>query len=238
MRIFFLLLALSLLGVRGAEAASLRVSPVLLDVRSPGVVTGLTLRNDERRPITAQLRVFRWVQDKGMDRLEPTEDVVVSPPIMTLTPQTEYHVRIIRLSRAPVSKEESYRLLVDELPDGRPQRSGAITFVVRQSIPIFFSPQDAETAGVEWSVARDRHGYRVTGINRGGKRMRIATLQLRDGRGAVVARRNGLVGYVLGHSQMSWQVPALPSGAHAVVKISAETEAGPINVATALHQSR
>ncbi|HVV63721.1 MAG TPA: molecular chaperone [Pseudolabrys sp.] len=238
MRILTLLFALSLLGVDGADAASLRVSPVLLDVRSPGAVAGLTLRNDERRPITAQLRVFRWVQDKGTDRLEPTGDVVVSPPIMTLTPQTEYHVRIIRLSRRPADKEESYRLLVDELPDAKSQRSGAITFVVRQSIPIFFGPADAETAGLEWSVARDRHGYRITGINRGGKRLRIATLQLRDGRGAVVARRNGLVGYVLGHSQMSWRIPALPGGTHAVARISAETEAGPINVATALHQSR
>jgi fimbrial chaperone protein len=63
-----------------ACAASLQVAPVLLDIAAPAAAAMVTLRNTGATPIATQIRVFRWVQEEGRERLEPTADVVASPP--------------------------------------------------------------------------------------------------------------------------------------------------------------
>ena len=47
--------------------------------------------------------------------LTPTNDVVASPPLASLQPNTDYTVRVVRTRKDPAVKEEAYRLLVDEL---------------------------------------------------------------------------------------------------------------------------
>lgn len=48
-------------------------------------------------------------------------------------------MRIVRLRKGPAGPRETYRLLVDEVPDRRPLASGQIQVVVRHSIPVVFS---------------------------------------------------------------------------------------------------
>jgi fimbrial chaperone protein len=43
-------------------------------------------------PINAQIRVFKWAQENGEEKLEPTEEVVASPPLATLAPNTDYTI--------------------------------------------------------------------------------------------------------------------------------------------------
>ena len=101
-----------------AEASSLRVAPILLDVSAPGAATTLNLRNEGDEKLHVQIRIFRWTGNtQAGPSLEPTGDVVVSPPAATLLPATEYVVRVVRVARQPVAGEESYRILVDEVPD-------------------------------------------------------------------------------------------------------------------------
>ena len=68
-------------------AASLQVTPVMIEVAAPGAATTVKLRNDGATPLNAQIRVFRWSQVNGEDKLEPTTDVVASPPLTKLSPK-------------------------------------------------------------------------------------------------------------------------------------------------------
>ena len=88
-----------LFAAGGACAASLQVAPILLEVASPGAATTVTLRNTGTSPITTQVRVFRWIQEGGKERFEPTEDVVASPPAAELRPGQDYVVRVVRLRK-------------------------------------------------------------------------------------------------------------------------------------------
>src|SRR5690349_1668840 len=96
-----------------AQAGSLQVEPVLVDVTAPGAASTITLHNAGSTPINAQVRVFRWSLVNGEEKLEPTDDVVPSPPILTLAPNGKNVVRIVRVAKTPVAGEESYRMLVD-----------------------------------------------------------------------------------------------------------------------------
>src|SRR5919202_1693652 len=121
-----------------ALAASLQVSPVLLQVQAPGAATRITVRNEGAQPLAAQTRVFRWTQVNGQDVLEPTTAVVASPPIVNLASRVDYTVRVVRTSGKPVAQEESYRLLVDEIPDPSRRAKGVITLAVPHLSPVFF----------------------------------------------------------------------------------------------------
>lgn len=215
--------ALSLALMARADAGALRVAPVLLDVSAPQQASTLTIWNDGQKPINVQVRVMRWRQVNGADVLEPTSDVVVSPPISTLSAGGENVIRVVRVSKTPASGEESYRLLVDELPDPADARGGAVTLVLRHSIPVFFGVE-GRTANVAWQAAPDADGIRVTALNAGASRLRIANLKIASGAN-VIGAQDGLVGYVLSGQSVSWVIPASARAA-GPISVIADSETG------------
>src|SRR5688572_26924313 len=172
-----LLVVALLLGVfSAAQAGSLQVEPVLVDVTAPAAAATVTLRNQGQTAIDAQIRVFRWSLVNGEEKLEPTEDVVASPPAVSLPPKGEYVARIVRLSKQPITGEENYRLLVDQLPDVSQQKNGMVNLMMRYSIPVFFGATDKKNAAVAWSLSKKGDKLTVTAHNGGDRRLRISAL--------------------------------------------------------------
>lgn len=212
------------------------MQPALVDVVAPQSASTITLRNAGSTPSTVQIRVFRWSQSNGEESLTPTEDVVASPPAITLAPGVDYVARIVRVTKRPVPAEEAYRLLVDELPDASRARSGTVQLLVRHSIPVFFgSPQRTQPA-VDWTVSKRDGRLIVSAHNRGSKRLRISALSLRDAGGHNISFGNGLVGYALGQSTMRWIAPVKGRkfAAKGSVSVSAEGTEGAINAVAAV----
>jgi fimbrial chaperone protein len=222
-------LAALCLAHSGAQGAALRVAPTSLALIAPDSAATLNLRNEDTRPVNVQIRVFRWSQAEGVERLEPTTEVAVSPPITTLAPKSDYIVRVVRVAKTPVSGEESYRLLVDELPDPTQRRPGTVNFVLRYSIPVFFTNPDTSPPNVSWVLNPRDDVMVLTARNSGARHLRIVDLQLADS-GKTIARQSGLVGYVLGASTASW---LLPRGNGTIagdsVVLSAQSVSGPTN---------
>src|SRR5947209_5781253 len=162
-----------------ASAGSLQVAPVLVDVTAPGAASTVTLRNEGTTPINAQVRVFRWSLVNGKEQLDPTDDVVASPPSVTLSPKGQYITRIVRVSKQPVVGEESYRLVVDQLPDLSQQRNGMVNLMVRYSIPVFFGAADKKNPSMAWSVSTSADKITLMARNNGERRLRISVLTLR-----------------------------------------------------------
>lgn len=213
-----------------AQAASLRVSPVIIDLVAPSMASSIRVKNDDKQAINVQARIFRWYQKNGADFFESAPSVAVSPPMMALKPGVDNIIRIVRTSKAPVKGEESYRLIVDELPRAGNRSSTAVTLVVRHSIPVFFAAPETRDADPVWSVRHKQGGYEVSVVNKGGTRLRVSNLDLKNAAGVSIARREGLVGYVLGQSSATWLVPAIrgKSGS-GTITIVAQSEKGPIN---------
>lgn len=240
-RIIRVITLATLLAVAGqASASQLRVDPILLELNAPTAAGTLTLRNDEDAEVIVQTRVFRWSQTNGQETLTPTTDVVASPPQVRLAPYANYTVRIVRTSKQPVQGEESYRIVVDQLPRADPHLQIGVRFLIRQLIPVFFRAAQLGKANVSWSLARERDAIVVTATNAGDERLRVASLNLRDGAGSNVGFGNGLVGYVLGRSSMKFMVARVPSkfGAAGPVRINAVSNVGPISATAPLQLRR
>ena len=223
--------AILLLAPIAGQAASLRVAPTNIDLVAPDSSGTLTLRNEAKRKLNVQVRVFRWTQQRGVERLEPTSAVVASPPATTLSPGANYVIRVVRVSQAPAVGEESYRVIVDELPDAAQKKSGTVSLVLRYSIPVFFRSPEASQASVSWSVSGKGGSMVLTGRNAGDSRLRLSDLRLTQG-GRKLAARPGLVGYVLGGATMQWPIAGKLSGGS--VLLSGQGDSGSIDATVAI----
>ena len=209
-----------------AEASTLRVSPVGLDLPIGQNASTLSLFNDDVAPLNVQVRVFRWRQVDGKDVLEPTSGVVVSPPIAKVTPGATRTVRIVRLDPKLPVQQETYRLIVDELPPPLSEGGRQVTLLMRHSIPLFFAAS-ADRAKVEWRLIRSEGGPALSVVNSGGRHLRVSNLRILGADGAVLAERKGLVGYALPGSKMTW--PTGPLDAAPGLHLVADTDTGPID---------
>ena len=131
-------IAISGLLAGSAMAASVRVAPIHLDVASGVTTTTLRVWNTEKTPVRVQVRVFLWTHTAKGDTLTPTTDIVASPPINTLKPGAENLIRLVRTSTTPVGTRESYRVMVDQLPDPASSKPGTVAILVRHGIPLYF----------------------------------------------------------------------------------------------------
>lgn len=211
-----------------ALASSLQVAPVNVEVLAPGAASTVTLNNSGTEAINAQIRVFKWTQIDGKDQLVPTKDVVASPPAVKLGPGRSSVIRIVRRSKTPTPAEESYRLVVDEVPKAPKAAQAGVGFAVRYSVPVFFT-NSSQSSDITWTASVSKGQLRIEAENAGGRRVRLADLKIVNG-GKSLNVSQGLAGYVLGDSSRFWLVKggAKLAAPGSTIKIIAKGDNGPI----------
>jgi fimbrial chaperone protein len=222
-------------------AAGFSVSPTRVEFIPGERVKGLRLHNTGGRPIQAQLRVYAWTQVDGADVLEPSTDLVVSPPMAAIAPGAQQLVRIVRKGGGgdPRSAERSYRLLVDELPPARVQSAdvpSGLNFVVRYSVPVFVAStgDQGEPPELLWFTQIGSDGRLQIGTrNDSGHRAQLSAVRLLDAEGRILHRHEGLLGYVLANTTRLWPLD-LPSQTLAAAtaieaRINGETRRQPLS---------
>lgn len=203
----FLAAVSGLVCVSSVQAASLQISPVALDLTAPARTSSVTLRNTSSDPSDIQIRVYKWTQTAGADLLKPATDVIVSPPAAKIQPDTAYTIRVAHLKSPDKVREDSYRLLIDELPKVNVRRrSTAIRFTTRYSVPVFFS-DESESSDLHWKVQRKGKNLVIEATNNGTRHAKLANLMVTT-TGSRVNFGAGLNGYVLPGSTMHWTANA------------------------------
>jgi fimbrial chaperone protein len=198
---------LGLVAASACGAASLQVAPVTIDLTAPAQAATVHLQNGGQRPVNVQVRVFKWTQSGGQDRYEPTTEVVASPPAATLPAGTTYTIRVARVAPPVAQGEQSYRLLIDELPEVNVRRpAGSVNLTIRYSLPVFFADR-AAGAALKWEVVRQGGRLIARATNTGNRHAKIADLTI-AGPGGKVGFGGGLNGYVLPGSTKEWSTAA------------------------------
>lgn len=130
--------ALFLLCALTANATSLIISPSSIERVAPDRAAVFQLRNQMDRPISIPVRVFRWSQKGGVEKLEPTGDVVASPISAQLSPNSNRAVSVVRVSKEPLRSEEGYLVVIDEADPTRntPEIESLSAQHVRQSFSV------------------------------------------------------------------------------------------------------
>ena len=158
------------------DASSLSVTPVMIDGVGGQNAHVVTLHNAGEKIVHAQIRIMSWRQSNGEDILEETRRVVASPPIAEVAPGGDFTIRVVRVANEPLAGEESYRLLIDEIPDAALRRNGLVALAIRFSVPAFFSPANASLPRIMWSVERSGSRPQLVASYMGDNRLKVSEL--------------------------------------------------------------
>lgn len=195
------------------SAASLQVSPISLTFTTGEKAKEIWLTNTSDEPIRAQTRVLNWSQVEGKEQLNPSRDLVASPSITEIKAGDRQLIRVLRMNMQNTGTEQTYRLLVDELPkSNQANQQTGLQLLLQYSIPVFVQTNEITPAknGLT-SLAQVSFHYQNQQLivkNNGSRHIRLSELTYVNPNGEKIPLINGLVGYVLNGQTMQWNVPA------------------------------
>ena len=187
-----------------ADGATLQVSPVKVDFVPGQNAAGLALNNPGDTPVYGQVRVFRWDQDASGDVLSPSTEVVASPPIIQLAGHGHQLIRLVRVQPGNGTTEQSYRLLIDEIPPPDTDKHVGVVIRMRYSVPVFVAPKNEVAPQLNWQVVRQDGHWLLRLDNRGQRHTQVGALTLQDAAGKALEVSNGLLGYALAGHARQW----------------------------------
>ena len=100
----------------------------------------LWLENRGTSSVTLQVRVLAWRQQGMQDRYADQTSAVASPPFATIAPGKRQLVRLMRVSPVAAGREESYRIIIDELPSPEQEQKTnevGLKLQMRYLLPLF-----------------------------------------------------------------------------------------------------
>jgi len=210
---------------QAVDAATLRILPVRIEMAADKQFCSLTISNDDATPATVQIRGFGWRKDaNGVDQLDPVDGPVVNPSIVSIPGRAS---RLVRCSLPAHTgpREESYRLIIDELPTATTV-PGTVRALLRISMPIFRAPPGAAPA-LRWSAAKVADGgWMLSLFNQGDRHVQVTGVTLRAAAGGDVVARVDRGFYLLAGGRID--LPVQPPGGRAVTTVQVETAQGPL----------
>jgi fimbrial chaperone protein len=199
-----------------ASAATFTVDPTQIFLSSRAGSVLLTLHNQSTETLSFQLSVFSWAQaPDGQMQLQPTQDIVFFPPLVTLKPTETRRVRVGATTTFD-AREKTYRIFVEELPPTDSPTSG-VRVLTKMGIPIFLRPAK-EIATATLSDLRQQQGsFRFSLSNTGTVHIMPRSITVRALAGSTAAFERELEGwYVLANSRRDFELE-LPKAACAQV---------------------
>ena len=212
-------LALLLAAPRPASAqqpGSLLIWPVNPVIEGDARAAALWLENPGKTPITLQVRIFAWAQQNSDNVYAPQNDVVGTPPIVSIAPGERQLIRLTRTTPPPDVAEKPYRIVVDEIPTGKVSAApgASVSFRMRYSLPLFSYAQRGDSKArptapapqISWRTSAD-NGERFLEIrNTGASHARLTDVSFTAGPNKQPVAQ-GLLGYVLPGATMRWPLP-------------------------------
>lgn len=223
-------LVIFLLGfISAAHAANFAVSPVIAHLNAEKPVAALTIRNQDQTPIMVETQLFRWKQVDGKEQLTPAPELLVTPPIFKIAGSSSQIIRVGMRKPITSDLEESYRLILKEIPPARQPGFQGLNVVLRISIPVFVS-KGPVAPELKWHASLGEDGKVWLDIeNVGSGHTKVQQISLRkDGQADAHALNNHF--YVLrGDRLRRPSGMTVPKGTQ--LQLEVETSKGRINTA-------
>ncbi len=221
---------LACLGASRAEAQGLTVLPVSIQMTAGQMATTLTVRNEGDAETSLQVRPFVWSQPppRGDDALEPTAELMASPPLATIAAGATQVVRLV-LRRPAEGREASYRILLDQIPP--PAAPGTVRVALRLSIPVFVEPAARTAPQLRWRIELSGGQLYLAAVNEGARHETARDIGLATSGGAALKVEANLSPYILPGATRRWRILAsgMPPAPRTVLRLTATADGGAID---------
>lgn len=205
----FLSAALLLAAAAGAplvQAAQFTITPVRIFMTPRDRAVAVTVTNESDEEVVMQADLYTWKQKAdGSDDLALTEDLILTPPILKLAPRARQVVRLARLGPPPAGVQQTYRLVMREVPEARAGNQLQLQVALAFSLPVFISPPGVKRdlkCGLERGAP---DVVRAVCANSGNAYAQIRTLDVVNAQGGKLASRDQ-GGYLLPSIQRSFDL--------------------------------
>jgi fimbrial chaperone protein len=179
-----------------ADAATFTVEPTQIALTNRASSVLLTLRNESTDSLRFELSVFKWTQSSsGEMQLEPTEDIVFFPALLTLAPGESRRVRVGSATEFDAN-EKTYRIFVEELPPLNRETSG-VRVLTRMGIPIFMKPAKEVASATLNNLGQKSGKLFFTLSNEGTVHIVPSDIRVRGFAGSATAVDNRLDGWYI-----------------------------------------
>ena len=163
-----------------------------------------------------------------------------APPFTTVAPGQRQLVRLMRVAPIANGKEQSYRIVIDEIPATQPvtqteQNSAGLKMRMRYVLPLFTYGQgvtplknagsvEPVRATLRWSLSQQNNRQTLCIENRGNQHARLSAVYWANASGkGRIPQANGLLGYVLAQKKSCFPSAgnaSVPSGMHLFAKLT------------------
>ncbi len=187
------------------SAASFNVNPIRIDLLSQKPTAIVTIENLADEPITIQAGVVKWDERAEGYIGEPSDDILLHPPIFTLRPHGKQIMRMGLRQKNNQLVELAYRLVLEEVP-GTSEPGTGLRTILRISIPVFARAAGPYQRQLVWQARRtgeDR--LTVSATNVGTAHIQVQTLQLKSANADLV-REDLPTTYILPGRSREWTV--------------------------------
>jgi fimbrial chaperone protein len=212
------LLASALLtGSAPALAGLFSVTPVRIYMAPRDRAVAVTINNEGDEELVMQADIYLWKQKPdGEDDLTLTEDLILSPPILKLAARSRQVVRLAMLKPQPSGDQQTYRLIVREVPEAKPaDKNVQLQIALAFSMPVFITPPGAKRQLVCTAQRSAPDTARVTCENSGNAYAQARDFVLTSATGTRLAARDS-GGYILPSIKRSFDLKRtegpLPAG--------------------------
>lgn len=205
-----------------AGAQTLTILPVTISMPARQQAAVVTLVNSGQTDMSMQVRAYAWTQSAdGVDHLEPTNLLSVSPPLATIPAGRKQIVRLVLRQPAQAS-EATYRILVDQIPG--PAQVNEVRVTLRSSLPVFAEPQGAAAPKLRFGAEMVDGALHLFAVNDGKRHENIRGLTLRTAGGVTVSPTAGTSPYLLPGATRRWLVANAPIRSGDDLRLTAATE--------------
>ncbi len=204
--VIFLYVLVLLVNSSMAIAGSFNAMPVRIDIRKDSQTGSTVITNLSNQPLFLQADLMSWSQNDGEDVLEPSNDLVLSPPIFKIKPNGAQTLRIGLLKARQNDVESAYRLMILEVPQDSKDSGVTINVALQIVLPLFVASRNPTLPIPAWDVIRNDDGSLTLSVsNSGGSHIHLIGIKLFDGNGHLLSSQN-VNGYVLPGKSRKWNV--------------------------------
>lgn len=201
------------------------ISPVVVELSPSRRIVSITFTNPGDQPLRYQSSTFAWHQVDGEDRREPTDDLIVAPPIADIAPGGRQIFRVT-LRRPATGREQAYRLVFEDVTatsTAAPATDDvAIHFRVNQDLPVFVSAPGQPKPTLRIEPCQGVVGACVRIENAGDRYAQVKSLGLDRGTWHKDMPVNARV---LAGAWKQWPIE-LPAGTRGPLKVNLQTRDG------------
>lgn len=187
-----------------ASTSAINITPLRVEMDSAEFSEQIQIRNESDEPLNLQLRIFGWLQIDGTDRYSLSSDINISPSITRISARQTQNFRMARAADKKNMGEMRYRIIIDQLPNLSAATTSQSKTRLRFSVPLFVGRDTATEQELEWKIS----GRQLNIVNKGGKTAKIDSLMLVKRDGAQIEIKGDGTRYVLGGSDVLWNIDA------------------------------